>query len=179
MDDLQAYAAHLRALGEQPPTAERRAEVIAALAHKREGIQSVAAQVLGTWGGRESVETLRNWFPELRSRANGWAVRGVVIRQLAQLVEAQDVGWVLDLYFRLEGALEKHEFLPLVLVLDPAAARARLVAGLRDSEATNRQAAVKAIGNMAFPDRRQLLSPLMDDPDRAVQQSARLLAQKA
>ena len=179
MDDLKAYAVHLRSLGELSPSPERRAEVAEALHHKWDGIQSVAAQVLGQWGGRESLAVIRAWLTDSFTRRYGWSVRGVAVTQLVRLVEPRDADWVLELYFGRESSLAKHELLPLVLALQPAAARAGLVSRLRDANWVNRQAAVKAIGNMAFPDRRQLLTPLIDDPHREVQRSARLLAQKA
>lgn len=179
MDDLRAHTRHLQALGELPATLERRAEVAEALHHKHEGIQSVAAQVLCQWGGREAIAAIRAWYLACLDRKRGEAVRGVAIAQLARLVDAKDVDWVLELYFDLASSPRKHEVLPLVLALPPAAARARLLQGLRDSDWINRQAAVKAVGNMAYPDRRQLLTPLIDDPRKEVQKSAWYLAQKA
>ena len=179
MDDLKARAVHLRSLGELPVTPERRAEVVDALRYKREGIQSIAAEVLGRWGGRESLESIRQWLVACFARERGWSVRGVAVRELAQLVETRDAAWVLELYFGQADRLVQHELLGLVLALSPDAARQELVSRLRDPAWINRQAAVKAIGNMAFPDRRQLLTPLIDDPHKEVQKSARYLAQKA
>src|SRR5690348_2838346 len=149
MDELKAQAVHLRSLGELQPTPERRAEVELALRHKREGIQSVAARVLGQWGGRESVSALRHWLISSLARESGWSIRGVAIRELARLVEPGDAQWVLDLYFGVQDRLVKHELFFLAKALDPESARAELVARLRDPDWSNRQAAVKAIGNMA------------------------------
>ena len=179
MDDLSALAAHLWALAEQPSTTEAKAEVLNALQHKREGIQAIAAQVLGAWGGRESVAALRGWLTECQRRESGWAARGVAVSQLARLVESQDANWILDLYLTVPGWIAKHELFPLVRALAPEVARSRLVAALRDPDWVNRHAAVKAIGNMALGDRRRLLLPLIDDPDRNVQKSARFLSQEA
>jgi len=179
MDDLSELAAHLWAFADQPPTPAARAEVLAALRHKREGIQSIGAQVLGSWGGRESIEPLRRWLLECQEREAGWAVRGVAVDQLARLVEGQDAEWILDLYFSVPGWIAKHELFPLVRALKPDVARPRLVAALRDPDWTNRHAAVKAIGNMAFHDRRRLLLPLVDDPNHNVQKSARFLSREA
>ena len=179
MDDLSQIAAHLWSLAERPPSPEAQSEVAAALQHKREGIQSVAAQVLGAWGVRSSIAPLRQWFLECMDRESGWAVRGVAVRELSKLVESEDAPWVLDLYFGVSGWIAKHELLPLVKSLSPEAARSRLVAGLHDTDWVNRHAAVKAIGNMAFPDRRSLLSRLINDPHEIVQQSARFLAREA
>ena len=72
--------------------------------------------------------------------------------------------------------MPKHELLWLVTGLPPAAARERLVAALRDSRWDNRQAAVKAIGNMEYPDHSQLLRTLHNDPDKQVRASAQRLA---
>ena len=71
--------------------------------------------MLAGWGGRVSLEAIRAWLLACLERESGWAVRGVAVKQLAQLV----------------------------------------------------------------PDRRQLLTPLIDDPHKEVQKSARYLAQKA
>jgi hypothetical protein len=67
--------------------------------------------------------------------------------------------------------------LQLVLALPPESARVRLVAELASQDSVNRQAAVKAIGNMPYPDRVLLIQPLRDDPDAHVRSSAKLLSQ--
>lgn len=176
MADLRAISENLRALTGRRPTPAQRAEVIAALSSKWEGVQATAAQVLASWGGRDSVEQLREFLTGCFSREAGWAIRGVVVRALRPIVTEEDVGWVLDLYFSLEGWLPKHELLWLVMGLPPAAARDRLVAALRDPRWDNRHAAVKAIGNMNYPDRHQLIRPLHTDPDKDVRATARFLA---
>ena len=179
MDDLKAHAVHLRSLGELPPSPERRAEVADALHHKREGIQSVAAQVLGRWGGRESLDVIRAWLMECFGRKNGWSVRGVAVEQLVTLVEPCDAGWVLELYLAPRDWPTMRELLPLVEALPPDAVRAGLVARLRDPEWLNRMAAVTAIAVIGFPDARQLIAPLIDDPHRDVRKSvARFMATK-
>lgn len=169
----------LRVLGAGVATPEAMAEVTKALLHKREGVQSVAAQVLGTWGGRESVTLLRSWLLDCMTRPNGWAVQGVAVRQLAHNVGPEDVDWVMDLCFSVVGPLKKHLLLPLVMALPPEAARVRLTAGLSSPEWADRQAAVKAIGNMKYDDRLDLLKPLTVDPDPRVANSACLLSARS
>ena len=142
-------------------------------------MQAAALDALGGWGGRESADTLRAFLTGAMGRESGWAIRSVAVRHLIALVGAEDVDWVLDLYFGAPDALVKHELVRLVIALPPAAARARLVAELRSPDRLNRQGAVKAIGNMGFPDRRKLLWPLRDDPDPFVGKSARLLTTEA
>ena len=176
MDELQQRVARIRALGGQSPTAERRAEIAQALEDKFEGVQSVALRVLGHWGDSESVDMLRSFLLAAFERKHGWAIRGVAVQELIPLVRGEDAGWVLDLYFGLPDALRKHELVRLVVALPVAASRHRLVAELRNPDPTNRQAAVKAIGNMPFPDRRQLLWPMREDPHAFVSKSARLLS---
>ncbi len=179
MSDLRQVTARLRQIGATRPTPEARAEVAAALSSKWEGVQAVAANILGAWGDRESVEYLRQFLVRCFDREYGWAIRGVVVRALRPIVSETDVGWLLDLYFGLKGQLSKHELLWLVTRLPPQAARERLVYALRDPRWENRQAAVKAIGNMGYPDRRQLLLPLRDDLSQDVRASARHLAARA
>jgi hypothetical protein len=177
MNDIERQVAHLRALSQEPPNPERRAEVMSALANKWEGVQSVALDALGRWGGHESGIALRAFLEQAFKREAGWAIRGVAIRGLARLVTAEDVDWVLDLYFGPITALEKHELLPVVLSLPAQPARARLVSELGSLHPTNRQAAVKAIGNMPYPDRRMLVRTLLHDPNPSVTSSAKLLSQ--
>jgi HEAT repeat protein len=175
MADLRATTARLRQLGTKRPTPATRAEVVAELASKWEGVQAVAVEVLGGWGDRQCVDCLRQFLVRCFDREAGWGIRGVAVRALRRVVTQADVDWVLDLYFRLSGWLPKHELLWLVAALPPQAARERLVAALRDPRWDNRHAAVKAIGNMDFPDLRQLLLPLWNDPDDDVRGSVRLL----
>jgi len=174
--DLKVMTQRLRLLGADPPTVEARAEVVAGLSSKWEGVQAVAAGVLAGWGDRECIEQLRSFLTQCFEREFGWAIRGVVVRALRPIVTAADADWILDLYFSVAGVLAKHELLWLVVALPPAAARERLVGALSDGQWENRQAAAKAIGNMDYADRRQLLRPLCNDPDDPVRRSARLLA---
>mgnify|MGYP001806936847 CR=1 FL=1 len=176
MADLKAITERLRSFASRRPTPEQRAEVVAALSSKWEGVQATAVRVLAGWGDRDAVGLLSQLLTRSFDRTHGWSLRGVIVHALRPVVTAEDVDWVLDLYFTLPGLMPKHELLWLVTALSPAAARDRLVAALRDPRWDNRQAAVKAIGNTDYPDRRQLLWPLRDDPDPQVRASARLLS---
>jgi HEAT repeat protein len=175
MADLRATTARLRQLGTKRPTRETRAEVVAALSSKWEGVQAVAVEVLGGWGDRQCIDCLRQFLIDGFNREAGWGIRGVAVRALRRVTQ-DDVDWVLDLCFSLYGSRPKHELLWLVVALPPQTARERLVAALRDPRWDNRHAAVKAIGNMDFPDRRQLLLQLQNDPDDQVQRSVQVLA---
>ncbi|HJU74197.1 MAG TPA: HEAT repeat domain-containing protein [Gemmatimonadaceae bacterium] len=179
MDELSRKAAALRELANAPPIAETRSLVADALHDKFEGVQAVALDVLGAWGDPESLAALREFLKTAFTRKFGWAIRGVAVRNLIPHVSATDVDWILDLYFTRPDALTKHELVRLVIALPPEGARARLVAELRSPDRLNRQAAVKAIGNMPYSDRRQLLWPLREDSDAFVRKSARLLSEGA
>ena len=178
MADLRQVTDRLRQLGAKRPTTASRAEVVAALSSKWEGAQAVAARVLAGWGDRESIDLLRDFLAKCFDREAGWGIRGVVVRALRPIVTDADVDWVLDLYFSLQGWLPKHELLWLVTALPPHEARGRLVSALQDQRWDNRHAAVKAIGNMDYPDRRHLLTPLHDDPNDDVRRSVELLSVK-
>jgi hypothetical protein len=175
MSNLRELTVRLRELAARRPTAEARAEVATALQSKWEGVQAVAVDVLATWG-RQCVDQLRHFLTSCFDRPNGWAIRHVVIRQLQRIANGEDVAWVLDLYFALPDQLAKHELLWLVVALPADVARERLVAALNDPRWDNRQAAVKAIGNMEFPDRWELLDALRDDPNKDVRASVDALA---
>jgi HEAT repeat protein len=177
MDDLNQQTAHLRGMATLKATPERRKEIIAALDSKWDGVQAVAVQVLGAWGGEHSKDAIKRFLVDAFQREAGWGIRGVAIKAVGPLLDRADVDWVLDLYFGLPSIVTKHEVFRLVLKLPAEAARKRLVAALRDVDWMNRQAAVKAIGNMAYPDRPQLLRPLRDDPHESVRESARLLSE--
>lgn len=170
--------AALTALAQQRPRPDRLGEVRAALEDKFEGVQGAAVKVLGAWGDADSCKVLRAFLIKAFDRPHGWSIRGVAIKALIQHIDNGDADWVLDLYFGQPEIVAKHEVLPLVLALPPDAARKRLVKALRDANPANRQAAVKAIANMAFQDRIQLISPLRDDQDRFVRESVQALIRR-
>lgn len=175
MDALQERVAALNALAQRRPRPDRLGVVRDALQDKFEGVQSAALKVLGAWGDAESLKLLRSFLTKAFERPHGWAIRGVAIDALVPHIDKGDVDWVLDLYFGQPHIVTKHEVVPLVLVLPPDAARKRLVKALRDADPANRQAAVKAIANMSYQDRLQLISPLSDDPDKFVRESVQAL----
>lgn len=171
MDVLQKRVTALNALAQRRPRPDRLGEVRDALEDKFEGVQTAAVKVLGAWGDADSCKLLRAFITKAFDRPHGWSVRGVAIKALAPHIDKGDVDWVLDIYFGLTEVVTKHEVLPLVLALPADAARKRLVTALRDPAAANRQAAVKAIANLSYQDRLQLISPLRDDQDKFVRES--------
>jgi HEAT repeat protein len=94
------------------------------------------------------------------------------VKALARCVGEEDVPWVLDAYFARPGIRSKHELLWLVIALRPERARGRVLLESRSPDRDNRQAAMKAIGNMGFPDRTKLLRRFLDDPDPQIRQGA-------
>jgi HEAT repeat protein len=173
MAQMQEQVSDLRSLASLKPTPERLAKITAALDSKFEGIQSVALQVLGQWGGTESVDLLRKFLTRAFTRHSGWSIRVVAVTALAPHLRPADAEWVLNLYFVLPNVLLKHEIFPLVTKLPVVTAYERLKKELASTGWMNRQAAVKAIGNMPFPGRNQLIYPLLNDPNKQVRTSAR------
>jgi HEAT repeat protein len=176
VNQIQRQVSDLRSLATRKPTLEGFAKAAAALDSRFEGVQSVALRVLGEWGGAESISVLREFLGRAFLRKYGWSIRGVAVNALARHLRPDDADWVLDLYFELPNVLSKHEVLPLVVKLPPAVARERLKKELRNSNWMDRQAAVKAIGNMPFSDRNQLICPLLNDSNDNVRASARALS---
>ena len=177
-DPIRSQSSHILSLGTQRPTPAARAEVMAATHSKWEGVQAVAINVLGRSGDQESTVALRAFLSESFDREHGWAIRGVAVRLLVSLLTPEDAAWVLDLYFDLPDRLSKREILRLVIALHPETARARLLAALRDANDVNRWAAVVAIGNMPYVDRRALIWPYREDPNVSVRRSARALSDR-
>lgn len=174
-DLLQERVAALKVLSLRRPRPDRLREVRDALNDKFEGVQGAALKVLGTWGDAPSLAVLKTFFAKAFETPQARAIRSAAIKALLPHVGGGDADFLLDLYSRLEGVSAKHEVFPLVLALPPDAARKRLIKMLRDADPANRQAAVKAIGNMAYADRRALIAPLENDPDDFVASSARML----
>jgi hypothetical protein len=145
MQSPEVINARLRALGRQKPTMERRAEVEALLGHKWEGVQTVAAHVLGEWGGVESVAALRRWLSLLCERPHAWAARGVAAGAPAMCVTESDIPWVLDLYFRLEEPLLEYELLPLLTGLPTQETVRRLRTEVQCGDRAHRDAAGRAL----------------------------------
>jgi HEAT repeat protein len=179
MDELKNLTERIRAIAEMPETPDRRALAYDALGNKWEGIQAIAIQALGRWGGCESVTKLRAFLEDAFQRKSDHGIRGVAVRNLVGLITEEDADWILDLYFGLPESVLKHEIAPLVSVLPPHAARARLQAELRSANRLNRRAAVRAIGTMAIPNRRQLLWLMREDPDSSVREIARAFTHEA
>jgi HEAT repeat protein len=173
MIDLRKTCERLKQLGRRKPTIEARREVEEALRSKWEGMQSAALHALGDWGDRRSVDLLREWLQEAFQRKYGWGIRGVAVKALARCVREEDVPWVLETYFGLRGVLRKHELLWLVMALPVPRARDRLLLEAQSSNRDNRQAAMKAIGNMGLPDKMDLLERFLDDPDAQIRHGAR------
>jgi HEAT repeat protein len=178
MDALQQRVAALNALAQRHPRPDRLGEVRAALEDKFEGVQGAALNVLGAWGDADSCETLRAFLIRAFDKPHSWSIRGVAIKALTPHLDKSDAPWVLDLYFGQAEIATKHEVLPLVLALPPDSARKRRVKALRDVAPANRQGAVKAIANMAYPDRIQLISPLRDNEDKFVRESVQTLIRR-
>lgn len=172
--DLKQVCEDLRSLGRAGPAPEARAILTEhLLRNKWEGVQSCAAQVLAEWGGRESVEALRAWLLSTYERKNGWAINGVAAMALARCVGDEDADWILDLYFGVRGWQRKHDLRPLVVALPFESVRDRFRREARSADRDNRQAVLKAIVYMSFPDRAAWLQRFAADPDSAIGKAAR------
>ena len=163
----------LRALGRHAPSPESHARAVRNLTNKWEGVQVCAATILSQWGGRPSVSALRAWLLRSYEREAGWSLRGQAAKLLARCVTAEDAEWIVDLYFAAPGVFGKHELLPLVVALPVGAVRARFREEMQSTDRDKRQATMKAIIRMPFPERTELLTPFTHDPDPDIQRVAR------
>jgi hypothetical protein len=163
--DLRAESLRLRDLATVPPTPKARDEVTQALSSKWEGVQAVAAEVLGAWGDPLSKNTLREWFMETIHRPLGWAIRSVAVRELARLATGDDARWVLDLYFETDDGLLQHELLRLAAALPAASAMDLVLTKARNANARVRHSALKILVWSSWGEPKDLLRPFAKDPD--------------
>ena len=145
--DLHEIVEHLRALGRRPPTPESRQEVEHYLFNKWQGLQVVAGQVLGTWGGPESVAVLREWLMRLYEKKSAWSgVRGTAAECLARCVTAADADWLLDLYFSFRTRYGGYELTPAIAALPLDVLVPRLERVLRQGNRESNVSVFRAIG---------------------------------
>ena len=171
--DLRAESLRLREFGTSPPADTAWDEVIDALQSKFEGIQAVAAEVLGAWGDARSKAALRDWFLKTIPRPNGWAIRSVGVRELARLATADDTGWILDTYFGTEDGLLQHELLRLAAALPASAARETVETKARDADPRVRHSALKVLVWTSWGEPKELLRPFASDPDPLIRKMLR------
>jgi hypothetical protein len=167
--DLREESRRLRDLATAPPTPEVRSDVMQSLHSKWEGIQAVAAKVLGAWGDPQSKAGLRQWFLEAIDRPLGWSVRSVAARELARLMTADDTEWVLDLYFGTNDAVLHHPLLRLAASLPAVPAKEAVIAKARTGNASERLAALEILVWSSWGQPRDLLRPFARDPDPVIQ----------
>lgn len=171
--DPKEYSNYLRRLAKQGRTPEAQAEIEAALHSKWEGVQVVAGRILAEWRGRKSVEAIRAWLLRSFGKEHGSTVQAEATKALAECFEAQDIAWILDLYFSVPDVYHKHTLaLHLIRKLPAEEARDRIVAEINSSDLENRRAAMKAIAHMDFQDRHSLLSNFTRDPDPDIRKAA-------
>jgi hypothetical protein len=167
--NLREESRRLRDLATAPPTPEVRGDVMQALHSKWEGIQAVAAEVLGAWGDPQSKAALREWFLETMERPFGWAVRSVGAEALAGLMTGDDTEWVLDLYFGTNDAVLHQPLLQLAASLPAIPARDAVLAKARTGNASERRAALEILIWSSWGQPRDLLRPFARDPDPVIQ----------
>jgi hypothetical protein len=140
-----------------------------ALASKFEGIQAVAAEVLASWGDASSKAALKYWLLQTLERPFGWAVRSVAVRELSRLLEADDAGWVLKLYFDTEDHTLQHRLAVLAAALPQKPALSMIDELARDRDPRVRQAAMKVLVLSKWGEPKELLRPYAADPDPLIQ----------
>lgn len=167
MTDIKSNSLKLRALQGSGKTAEAEAFVHEMLTSKHEGLQSLALQVLGTWGHPEDKQRIiAALLDACRSeRANSTAIRSVAALALKPLIVPDDTSWISYLCFSQDNMSDRHHLLPLFERLTPEATRSYIVAKLTSPKAIDRWTAARAIMHIRYPDEKELLEPLLTDPD--------------
>lgn len=172
--DLKEKCDRLRSIGKSRPNILTHNEVEEALYSKWQGVQSVAAQVLGEWGDKKSKGTLVDYLLKYENQSYGFRINSVVIKSLIPCVTEKDSEWILDTYFSKKKTIDQHDYFHLALALPQGSIRSRLVKELKSDEMVNRFGAVKLLGNCTFDDRSQLLNRMSADESDQVRSCARL-----
>ena len=140
-DFLAPEATQIRDLIGSRENKAARVAVATALESKFEGLQSLAAQVLGSWRSEQSKHRLRLWLEE-KLRQGSSALVGVATQALRSRVVPEDASWLLDLYFSTPDLLDRHHLLNAIDVLPPACLNKRLRLELASPDPKLREAAV-------------------------------------
>jgi len=178
MNDLKGNSERLRSLKGSKKNDDAKKFVHEMLGSKFEGQQSLAIQVLGSWGMADDKEAIKSVL--LRSPSDYGTVVLVAIHALGNLITPNDSSWLLDRCFALTEMANRHYLLlHLFPKLTPETTRAFLVSRLTSSSELDRWAAVRAIMAIRFPDQEKLLRPLLQDSDRWVRETAKAGIQQA
>lgn len=148
--DLKNWCIRLESFTHGLPTSTRRKEVDEALRSKWEGVQVWAARVLASWGDRQSIDELRRWLESSLTKEAGWAVRGEAVNALCKCYKAEDIPWLLDMYFKTEDRLLRHELLPFVTALPHEVVRRRIKKELKSESELRQDSATIAKRRLEF-----------------------------
>jgi hypothetical protein len=179
MIDLKGNSERLKLLKGSKKNGDAKKFVHEMLGSKFEGQQSLAIQVLGSWGMADDKEAIKGVLLGSSSHYHRTVVL-VAIHALGNLITPKDSSWLLDSCFALTEMTDRH-FLLLHLFpkLTPETTREFLVHRLISSSELDRWAAARAIMAIRFPDQEKLLRPLLQDSDRWVRETAKAGIQQA
>ena len=112
-DLLKIESARIAKLGDAVPSESARVELESAIQSKWQGLQVSAARSFLAWGDGQSVSAVKALLSELsKSRQNFSSVSTVAIA-LSSHLQAADLKWVLQLYFRESNPHNRSHLLPL------------------------------------------------------------------
>jgi hypothetical protein len=98
--ELTRLRDHLQALGARPDDPAARAELEAALYCKWEGIKIIAGRALAGFGGEASRTVLRKWLSRVcEDHPSYEAIVQHAAGAVAAVARADDLEWLIDLYF--------------------------------------------------------------------------------
>lgn len=174
MIDIKGNSERLKALRGARKTSDAAAFVHEMLASKFEGLQSVAIQILSSWGQKDDKTAIRNFLLHTYKKRPGWGgpIRLTAISALEHFIAADDATWLPDLCFSQNQMANRHELFRLFSKLTPDATRSYLQGKFDSADSLDRWAAARAVMAIRFPDQKKLLTPLLTDSDRSVRDTA-------
>jgi HEAT repeat protein len=176
---LTRESSRIRTIAEGEPSSSARDELEAALRSKHHGVRVIAAQALGTWGGRRSVEALKAAFERDLGLRRHFSLRKQYLSALAQCYHEQDIPWILDVHFAPEVKHPDSHFIrrELIATMSHRQIRDRVLEEAKSPDPDRRLKAahVLVFTNDPFPGAEEVLNRMLQDPVKAIRKKARML----
>lgn len=178
-ETLNRESSRIRAIAEGKPSSSARDELEAALRSKHHGVRIIAAQALGRWGGRRSVEALKAAFERDLGPRPHFSLRKQYLSALAQCYDEQDISWILDMHFAPEVKHPDSHYIrrELIGTMSHRHIRDRVLQEAKRPDPGRRMKAAHALvsTNDPFPGAEDVLNQMLQDPVEAIRKKARIL----
>jgi hypothetical protein len=154
----------LHQIGALPPTDALRKAVEQQLSHKHNGVQTIAARVLTTWGGHEVLSVLYEWF--LRN-STGHQLRSEAAQLIAEILRptANDTQWAIERFLSLPGYSARFDFLAAVAAVSSSRATPMFRSAWKSADRDLKHAILVAMSEMRAAEANGFFRRALEDED--------------